>query len=558
MASNWLYIDTNFPTFTGEESTEEKVTTIQNYMFMLVEQLRYTLHNLDLSNMNETAVNEFKDVLTDPIYASIADTNGNLAQLAVTATEIATRVSNAEGDISTLQQTAAGISATVTNQAGQIAQLQITAQGLTSRVSTAEGNISTLQQTATSISATVSNQGGQIAALQVTANGIATRVSNAEGNISTLQQTASSMSSTISTQAGQISSLQQTANSISSTVSNQGTAISSLQQTANSLSSTVSAQGGKISTLQQTANSLSTTVSSQGTAISSLQQTANSISSTVSTHTGQISSLQQTASSLSSRITNNAGAISSLSQYVDSLTLSVSNGDSSSTIQLKAGSTVISSKSIYFSGMVTYSDLSNEGWTTINGGNITTGTIKANNVGVSNRFSLYSGGTLYGYMGCGYGYDGQNYTYGAMLSSAYGYYVLATNAGVRMTAGSSSIYVIPNGCRSTKEITVDSDRRVKEDIDYDMTRYEAFFLNLRPCVYHRKGMERRLHTGFIAQDVEAALAAASLRYEDFAALVKDPHTNPEYGIAYGEFAALNTYMIQRLMQRVEALERRTA
>ena len=558
MASNWLYIDTNFPTFTGEETVEEKVTTIQNYMFMLVEQLRYTLHNLDLTNMNEAAVNEFKDVLTDPIYASIADTDGNLAQLAITATEIAARVSNAEGDISTLQQTATGISATVTNQAGQIAQLQITAQGLTSRVSTAEGNISTLQQTATSISATVSNQGGQIAALQVTANGIATRVSNAEGNISTLQQTASSMSSTISNQGQAISSLQQTANSISSTVSNQGQAISSLQQTASSLSSTVSSQGTKISNLQQTANSISTTVNNQGQQISSLQQTASSISSTVSTHTGQISSLQQTASGLSSTVASQAGQISSLRQTVNGFSLSVTNGSDSSTIKLMSGSTVISSKTIYFSGMVSFSDLSTAGWTTINGANITTGTIKANNVGVSNQFSLYSGNTLYGYMGCGYGYDGHNYTYGAQLSSAAGYYVLATNGGVRMTAGDSSIYVIPNGCRSTKEITVDSDRRVKEDIDYDMARYEAFFLALRPCSYHRKGMERRVHTGFIAQDVEAALAAANLQYEDFAALVKDPQTKPEYGLAYGEFAALNTYMIQRLMQRVEALERRTA
>ena len=44
MPSNWLYIDSNFPTFTGEESLKEQVTTIQNYMYMLVEQLRYTLH----------------------------------------------------------------------------------------------------------------------------------------------------------------------------------------------------------------------------------------------------------------------------------------------------------------------------------------------------------------------------------------------------------------------------------------------------------------------------------------------------------------------------------
>ena len=55
MPSNWLYIDTNFPSFTGEESLGDRVTTIQNYMYMLVEQLRYTLHNLDASNMNPAA-----------------------------------------------------------------------------------------------------------------------------------------------------------------------------------------------------------------------------------------------------------------------------------------------------------------------------------------------------------------------------------------------------------------------------------------------------------------------------------------------------------------------
>ena len=38
---------------------------------------------------------------------------------------------------------------------------------------------------------------------------------------------------------------------------------------------------------------------------------------------------------------------------------------------------VVSSKSISFSGMVTFSDLSTAGQTTINGSNITTGTIDA-------------------------------------------------------------------------------------------------------------------------------------------------------------------------------------
>ena len=67
MPSNWLYIDSNFPTFTGDENLKEQVTTIQNYMYMLVEQLRYTLHNLDLSNMNEAAVDDWENAITEPI-----------------------------------------------------------------------------------------------------------------------------------------------------------------------------------------------------------------------------------------------------------------------------------------------------------------------------------------------------------------------------------------------------------------------------------------------------------------------------------------------------------
>ena len=59
------------------------------------------------------------------------------------------------------------------------------------------------------------------------------------------------------------------------------------------------------------------------------------------------------------------------------MTLSVTNGSSSSTIQLLANGVQLSSQSISFSGMVTFSDLSTSGWTTINGDNITTGTIEA-------------------------------------------------------------------------------------------------------------------------------------------------------------------------------------
>lgn len=171
MPSNWLYIDTNFPTFTGEENTEEKVTTIQNYMFMLVEQLRYSLHNLDLSNMNQTAVERYETSLTEPIYARIEDGEENVAQLALTAAGLALRMNDAEGNITSLAATAEGLSVQISDAEDDIIQLGITAQGLASQVSNAQGQISSLQQTVNGFSITASN-GSDSSYLYLTSNGI--------------------------------------------------------------------------------------------------------------------------------------------------------------------------------------------------------------------------------------------------------------------------------------------------------------------------------------------------------------------------------------------------
>ena len=106
MPSNWLYIDTNFPTFTKEQSTDEKVTSIQNYVYMLVEQMRWTLNHLDWSNFNQTELGKFQNLITEPLMARIEDDEGNLAQLALAASGIASQVSNQAGQISLISQKA--------------------------------------------------------------------------------------------------------------------------------------------------------------------------------------------------------------------------------------------------------------------------------------------------------------------------------------------------------------------------------------------------------------------------------------------------------------------
>lgn len=136
MPSNWLYIDTNFPSFTQKESVNDKVETMQDYLFMLVEQLRYTLHNLDLSNMNKTATDEFVKQITDPIYGEIKDAEGNITQVALVAEGLAARIGDAEGDITQLQATAQGLSASVSNLNGSVTNLTADVNGIRATVST--------------------------------------------------------------------------------------------------------------------------------------------------------------------------------------------------------------------------------------------------------------------------------------------------------------------------------------------------------------------------------------------------------------------------------------
>ena len=88
--------------------------------------------------------------------------------------------------------------------------------------------------------------------------------------------------------------------------------------------------------------------------------------------------------------------------------------------------------------------------------------------------------------------------------------------------------------------------------------------NLHPVCYKHKNISQndkhdRIHTGFIAQDVENAAAEAGLTSMDFAAICKDKDPSSKedvYGLAYEEFISLNTLMIQKLMKRVEVLEKK--
>lgn len=111
--------------------------------------------------------------------------------------------------------------------------------------------------------------------------------------------------------------------------------------------------------------------------ITTLFQTSDSLTSRVTSAEGNISTLQQTATSLTSDISDLEGNYTTLQQTVSGLRITASNGTQSSTLTLTSNGVQLSSTNVQITGMVTFSDLSTSGRTTINGGNITTGIISA-------------------------------------------------------------------------------------------------------------------------------------------------------------------------------------
>lgn len=135
MPTTFQLVETTFPNGEGKDS-QEQINGIYDYLFVLLEQLRYTLFNLDGSNINQNALSEFIKNISEPIYAKIEDTDKNVNEISITAKGLDARLSNAEGDITQLDTTAKGLQASVSNLDGAITNIKADVNGIRATVST--------------------------------------------------------------------------------------------------------------------------------------------------------------------------------------------------------------------------------------------------------------------------------------------------------------------------------------------------------------------------------------------------------------------------------------
>lgn len=128
-------METTFPNGEGKD-TQEQINGVYDYLFVLLEQLRYTLFNLDGSNINQNALSEFIKNISEPIYAKIEDTDKNVNEISITAKGLDARLSDAEGDITQLDTTAKGLQASISNLDGAITNIKADVNGIRATVST--------------------------------------------------------------------------------------------------------------------------------------------------------------------------------------------------------------------------------------------------------------------------------------------------------------------------------------------------------------------------------------------------------------------------------------
>ena len=435
---------------------------------------------------------------------------------------------------------------------------------------------SRITQTADEIKSEVSDEvNGLYSAISQTAGEIRSEVHDEVNGLNSLiDQTAGEILLQVTDDLnGQRASLDVLANGITARVEDMEQGYSEISQTADQISSRVESLYGNYSQILQTADMISSRVEGIEGNYSEIKQTADMISSRVEGIEGNYSEIVQTAEMIRSRVEDVNGYASTIQQEARSIKLEVIDPSpdaaqgTGSTIKLTGTGIETVSKEIKLKGQVVFEDLDGtKGKTIIHGSTIKAGTITADQISAKDfKIQDPNGGGL-----ClGEGNDGTSNTYGAKM---YGYksentsYIIATNAGVRMTSHGGSFYVSGDGKTGGAYIqegttlytptgsVSKSDRNKKNSISYDMSKYDKFYSLLKPVFYKfNEGTSNRFHTGFIYQDVEKGLLQSNLTSQDFAGLVKSHNGNGELecGLRYEEFISLNTYMIQKTRKELK-------
>lgn len=160
--------------------------------------------------------------------------------------------------------------------------------------------------------------------------------------------------------------------------------LSELTQTVGGFDLRIQNAEDSVAELSLTVGGFDTRISNAEGSVSELSQTVGGFDTRITNAEGAVSELSQTVGSFSSRISDAEGNASEALQTADKINWIVKSGTSASNFTLTDRAIKLVADNIDLDGYVTFTNLKTSGQTVINAGNITTGTIDASKVNVTN------------------------------------------------------------------------------------------------------------------------------------------------------------------------------
>ena len=374
---------------------------------------------------------------------------------------------------------------------------------------------------------------GLSASITVQLDSITSQITGLNGQVSTIEQTVSSITTRVTGLEGDYSSLEQYVDSITLTVSN------------GSESSTITLRAG------------STTISSANITFSGMV-TFTDLSTAGST---VINGSNITTGTISASRINLTGAIT-----WSALSTSVQNEiDDAYSLASSASSTASSAYSLASSTSSTVSAWRYGSTTYIDGAMLMTGTVYATYLRGGTIGILNSSGTQIGYMTVG-----SSTSTGLQLVSGGNLYFASASCTIQMSSRNIAISCdnfYPAGTASylgtssnlwqavysyTSTIQT-SDENIKHDIAEIPQKYLDMMDDIVPVIYKMdNGTSDRYHTGFVAQNVKAAMDAHGVSDTELAAWCSDvdEEGNEIQMLRYSEFIAILWAKIKQLEAKI--------
>ena len=531
---------------------------------------------------NETRLNETEFKMT-AFEIDLSAKELLITELFEGTADLETSIDNLRIDADNLKTTVAGIRSDLSGLFGDVGDIEDDLGSLVSRVSLAE-----LKITPGAITATVTSSSTYLSDI----NGLTTRLNAAELKITPSAITATVMQSTtyqtdkngLSTRIDGLVSrveaaeLKITPSAITATVVSSSTYTNAMAGKANAsdlgnLTSRVDAAELKI-----TPTAIVSTVTQSSTYTTTLAGKAS---------TGEVSNLATRVSTAEQKITADAITLTVRSSvaYSNDLASKVSTAnytgnDIVSKINLTSTTASIDANKVNITGFVTFSNLSTSGQTTINGGNISGGTLNFTNVKASGSIVLDSSST---YAGMAFRHTPSSNFGGVYANSSYGAVLYAGSGGIHLSTGGSDvtvthslkannlIYTATSGAEKiadikwvssyvqvgttsgAKGITVwASDRRLKTNIKNSTINASNKLSQavLRSFNWLKDG--RLEQCGFVAQEIEAVFG------EEFVLKVKQADGSVNYQIKEYPFIPLLVKAFQESNEKIMRLEHEVA